>query len=108
MTTEPGDPAMYVHTLGFFKSRDNSVGHGDGLRDVWPGFDFRQGQQIFSLTGSRTALLGVTRQELEADHSTPSIAEVKNGLRGVLFNYLRTETTVPLPFTYTLLSSTMC
>jgi hypothetical protein len=69
--------------------------YSDGLQAGWPGFNSRQGQEIFLYsTASRLALgptqlpnqwvpgalfPGVKRQGCEADCSTSSSAEVKNG-----------------------------
>jgi hypothetical protein len=68
--------------------------YSDGLRTVRPWFDFRQVKEIFLFyTTSKLDLgpsqpiqwvpgslsPGLKRREREADHSSPSSAEVKNG-----------------------------
>jgi hypothetical protein len=79
MTTEPGGgPATYV-----------SLKAG-AAQSVWRWATGWTAGVRFA-TGARPALLGVKRQELEADHSSPSLAEVKNGLHGVYLHLL------PLP-----------
>jgi hypothetical protein len=54
--------------------------HGNGLRAGRPGFHCLQFQEIFSsLYVYRKVFSGIKRQEREADHSSPSNGEVKNG-----------------------------
>jgi hypothetical protein len=87
--------------------------YSSGLRDGGPGFDSRQGKEIFLYSTASRATLGPTqppiqwvpgalspgvkRPRCEADHSPPSSAEVKRGgdislltvcLHGVVLNYL--------------------
>jgi hypothetical protein len=116
-------PNILLSTLFSNEGHDRSLGIATRLRAGRAGFDSRQGLEIFLFaTVSRPALgptqpsiqwvpgalsLGVKRLGREADHSSPSNAEVKKAWIYTLHSpkmsswrgaYLSTRTTLPSPY----------